>query len=381
LQGSNNVNDTGMNAMGVQMRAARLHEPGKPMQIDRVDRPQPRPTDVLVQVKACGVIPNMNAIFSGRYWHHLPPLPAIVGLDAAGVVAEVGADVSNVAVGERVYVNPWLSCGACHYCRYETPLLCSSAAFQGYFGFFPHSMRLIEAYPYGGFGEYMTAAPDRLVKLPQGVTFDHAARFGYLGTSFSALRFGGVGAGSWVGINGITGTLGVGATLLALAMGATRILGFGRNREVLAQVKALAPARIDTIALGDAPLTDWLRSRTDGLGVDVLLDCSGRGGLAATSLDAVEGLKRGGVAINVGALAEPLPLNATRFMTSRLQYRGSNWFTTGEAQLMAEMVGVGVFDLSKIVTRAFPLEGVNDALACIRERPGGFVNVVVNPDR
>ena len=72
------------------MRAARLHEPGKPMRVDQVDRPQPRPSDVLVQVKACGVIPNMNAVFSGRYWHHLPPLPAIVGLDAAGVVAEVG---------------------------------------------------------------------------------------------------------------------------------------------------------------------------------------------------------------------------------------------------------------------------------------------------
>jgi alcohol dehydrogenase len=370
-----------MKAMAAQMRAARLYEPGQPMRIDRIDRPQPRPSDVLVQVKACGVIPNMNAVFSGRYWHHLPPLPAVVGLDAAGVVVEVGANVSNVAIGDRVYVNPLLSCGSCHYCRYETPLLCSSAAFQGYFGFFPGSMKLIEAYPYGGFGEYMTAEPHRLVKLPTAVTFDQAARFGYLGTSFSALRFGAVGAGSWIAINGITGTLGVGATLLALAMGATRILGFGRNREVLAQVKALAPARVDTMALGDQPAADWLRERTDGLGVDVLLDCTGRGGAASTTLDAVGGLKRGGVAINIGALSEPLPLNATRFMNSRLQYRGSNWFTTGEAQLMAEMVDVGVFDLSRIVPRPFPLEGVNDALACVRERPGGFVNVVVNPDQ
>jgi alcohol dehydrogenase len=335
---------------------------------------------VVVQVKACGVIPNMNAIFSGKLWNLLPPLPAVVGLDAAGIVAEVGASVSNVSVGDRVYVNPLLSCGSCHYCRYESPLLCSSAALQGYFGFFPESMKLIEAYPYGGFGEYMTAEPHRLAKLPKQVTFNQAARFGYLGTSFSGLRFGGVGAGSWLGINGITGTLGVGATLLALAMGATRILGFGRNREVLAQVKALAPARIDTMALGDHPLADWLRERTDGLGVDVLLDCTGRGAAASTALDALDGVKRGGVAINIGALSEPLPLNAMKFMNSRLQYRGSNWFTTGEAQIMAEMVGVGIFDLSKIVDHPFPLERVNDALAFVRDRPGGFVNVVVNPD-
>jgi alcohol dehydrogenase len=363
------------------MRAARLHEPDKPMRVDRIDRPRPRPFDVVVQVKACGVIPNMNAIFSGRYWHHLPAMPAVVGLDAAGIIAEVGAGVSNVAVGDRVYVNPLLSCGACHYCRYQTPLLCGDAALQGYFGFSPEGRKLMEAYPYGGFSEYMTAAPHRLVQLPKEVTFNQAARFGYLATSFSGLRFGSVGAGSWLGINGITGTLGVGATLLALAMGATRIVGFGRNREILAKIKAMAPARIDTMALGDHSVADWLREQTDGLGVDVLLDCSGRGAAASDALDAIGGLKRGGVAINVGALSEPLPLNATRFMNSRLQYRGSNWFTTGEAQLMAEMVGVGVFDLSKIIDRPFPLEGINDALACVRDRPGGFVNVVVNPDQ
>jgi alcohol dehydrogenase len=192
---------------------------------------------------------------------------------------------------------------------------------------------------------------------------------------------GGVTAGSWVGINGVTGTLGVGATLLALGMGATRILGLGRNREVLAQVKALAPARIDTLALGDQPIADWLRQRTDGLGVDVLLDCSGRAASASTALDAIGALKRGGVAVTIGALSEPLPLNAMRIMNTRLQYRGSNWFTTGEAQLMAEMAGTGVFDLRSIVDRPFPLDGINDALEFIRQRPGGFTNVVINPDR
>src|SRR4029077_4850224 len=131
--------------------------------------------------------------------------------------------------------------------------------------------------------EYITAAPHRLVRLPQPVTFEQGARFGYLGTSFAALRLGQCGAGSWIAINGITGTLGVGATLLALAMGATRILGFGRNREILAKLKALAPARLDTPALCEPPADEWLRERTDGCGVDVLLDCSGRGTAASTT--------------------------------------------------------------------------------------------------
>jgi alcohol dehydrogenase len=213
------------------------------------------------------------------------------------------------------------------------------------------------------------------------VSFEAAARFGYLGTSFAGLRRGGVDAGSRVAINGVTGTLGVGATLLALGMGATRILGIGRNREVLAQLKALAPARIDTLALDDAPIADWLLARTDYIGVDVLLDCSGRATSASTTMAALGALKRGGVAVNIGALTEKLEIEPIPFMVKSLQFRGSNWFTTGEGQLMANMAGVGMLDVNALQTRAYPLDGVNDALAAVKARPGGLVNIVVNPDR
>jgi alcohol dehydrogenase len=367
--------------MATLMRAARLHEPGKPLRIDSVPRPKPRPDDVLVQVKSCGVIPNMNAIFSGTLWNQLPPLPASVGLDAAGVIAEVGENVTELKVGQRVYVNPWLACGQCAYCRTDEPMLCGAAAFQGYFGFFPHSLPTLARYPFGGFSEYLTAAPQRLVILPERVTFDQAARFGYIGTSFAALRCGNVGAGTFLAINGITGTLGVGATLLALGMGATRIIGFGRNRAVLDRLKTLAPDRIKTLALGDRPVAEWMREETDGLGVDVLVDCSARAASAATTADALNGLKRGGTAINIGALSEPLPIQPMRFMTGRLAFRGSNWFTTGEGQLMADMAGTGVLDLSQLEPQPYPLAGVNHALEAIKTRPGGFTNIVVNPDR
>jgi alcohol dehydrogenase len=123
-----------------------------------------------------------------------------------------------------------------------------------------------------------------------------------------------------------------------------------------------------------------VRARTDGLGVDVLLDCSGRAAAASVTADALTALKRGGVAVNIGALTEPLALAPIRFMTARLAFRGSNWFTTGEGQLMAEMAQVGVLDLDRLATHAYPLAKVNDALAEVRGRPGGFVNIVVNPD-
>ncbi|MGO8914389.1 MAG: alcohol dehydrogenase catalytic domain-containing protein [Stellaceae bacterium] len=84
--------------------AARLHEVGKPMVLERLPVPEPRPTDVLVQVRACGIVPNLgNVLANWQRWFPelpLPRLPAIFGLDAAGVVADTGALVQHFAAGE-----------------------------------------------------------------------------------------------------------------------------------------------------------------------------------------------------------------------------------------------------------------------------------------
>src|SRR5277367_5601597 len=90
------------------MIAARLHAYGSPMTLDRIEVPEPRPTDVLVEVKACGVVPNLARVVSNFFGSltpdnkMMPPLPAIFGLDPAGVVAKVGEQVFSVKPGERV---------------------------------------------------------------------------------------------------------------------------------------------------------------------------------------------------------------------------------------------------------------------------------------
>ncbi|MGF6987382.1 alcohol dehydrogenase [Paraburkholderia atlantica] len=364
------------------MRAARVHDASGKFVIDTIDKPTlRRPTDVLVQLKASGIVPNLRNVMSNygdKSYLTVPDLPAIYGLDAAGVVAEVGSAVTGLKVGDRVYINPGRSCGSCHACRTGENTFCEAFTFQGYFGFGPKSKKIYEQYPFGGLCEYATAPADGLVKLSENVSFETGARFGYLGTAYSGLRKAGVAGGKTVMIIGGTGTLGLGATLIARAMGATKILVVARNEETLARVKAIDPKRISTFSYGSGSLQAWAKEQTDGLGVDSVIDAIAPSPTnMQTTKDAIGCLRRGGRMVEIGAQINEVPINMHEMMCSALSIIGSLWFTVGEGQDMVNMIDAGTLDLSTFENHTYTLDQANEALLDAEKRAGGFVNVVI----
>ena len=367
------------------MLAARLHKIGDPMKLERVPAPEPRPTDVVVQVTACNIVPNLKnvlAIYAEWFpYLPLPQLPAIFGLDTAGVVSQVGDLVTNVKVGDRVYINPGISCGGCRACKRGEAPACEKYTFMGYFSFGQDGQQLFDAYPYGGLGEYMTAPQENCIKLPDTVSFEQGARFGYLGTSYSALKKANVGPGKTVLIDGCSGTLGIGGVLNALAMGATKVYGTGRNKELLADVKALAPDRIEVHAIGDGSLNDFVRAHNYGEGVDVVISTLGPGSPKETLLEALATLARGGTLVDIGGMMEHPELDLFHLMCNQQSVLGSLWFTNGEAQEMSDLAGSGALDLSVLEHHVFPLEKINEALDDgLPARHGGFSNFIITPD-
>jgi D-arabinose 1-dehydrogenase-like Zn-dependent alcohol dehydrogenase len=367
------------------MLAARLHAIGAPMQLERVPVPEPRPTDVVVKVMACNIVPNLKnvlAIYAEWFpYLPLPKLPATFGLDTSGIVTQVGSHVTDVAIGDRVYVNPGLSCGACRACRRGEEPNCDTYTFLGYFSFGKDGQKLFDAYPYGGLSEYLTSPQANLIKLPDSVSFEQGARFGYLGTAYSALKKAKAGPGKTVLVDGISGTLGIGACLNALAMGAIKIFGTGRNVELLQDVKALAPERIDVHAVGDGSLRDFVLANNESRGVDIVIDTLGPGSPKETFLEAISTLARGGVLVDIGGMMEQPGLDLFAMMCSQQSILGSLWFTTGEAQEMSDLAGCGALDLSVLESHVFPLEKINEALdEGLPARHGGFTNFIVTPD-
>ncbi|SJM29355.1 alcohol dehydrogenase catalytic domain-containing protein [Mesorhizobium delmotii] len=365
------------------MRAARMHAVGQPMTIDRVELPTARGTDVVVEIKACGMVPNLgNVLANWPSWcPHLPlpQLPAIFGLDPAGVISEVGDQVIGLSPGDRVYVSPVRSCGACPACHSGQRTKCGHFTFNGYFGFQENSQTLYDMYPHGGFCEYMRAPQYAIVKIPDNMTFHQATRLGYMGTAYSALKKCGVVSGKSMLINGCSGTLGLGALLFALAMGVTRIFGIGRNMALLERVKALAPHRIEVFSTDNGSISEWVRSRTNGEGCNLMLDTLGAVASLEVLDDAMHAVKRGGRIVNIGGTVGKLPIDVKWLMDEQMEFIGSVWFTTAEGYEIAEMVRSGTIDLSILEYEVSPLERINEAISGISSGRGGFTSYLIEP--
>lgn len=367
--------------MTEKMRAARLHAINTPMTVDEVEKPVARGTDVVVEVKACGMVPNLaNVLNNWENWYPhqpLPPKPAIFGLDPTGIVCEVGEQVIAIRPGDRVYVNPLRSCGACHACASGLQVKCEYFTFNGYFGFGEKSSAIYELYPDGGFAQFIRAPQGSIVKIPDNMSFPQAARMGYLGTSYSALKKCGILAGKSLIINGATGTLGVGAVIFALAMGASRIYAVARGKPLLERLKQLSPERIEIFSNTEGNVARWVRSQTEGSGADFMLDCLGAVADVNAMRDAMQGVKRGGRIVNIGGTGSDMLLNTKWWMDNSMELIGSAWLTTAEGMEIAEMVRTGVIDLSVLEARAFPLDQINEAINGVGSGNGGFTNYLI----
>jgi propanol-preferring alcohol dehydrogenase len=135
-----------------RMRAMLHERPGMPLRMVDLPLPQPGSGAVLIAVEACGVCRTDLHLVDGELPH--PLLPVIPGHEIVGRIAAVGADVTGLAIGQRVGV-PWLgwTCGTCDYCRSDRENLCDAARFTGY-------------QIHGGYAEYTVADARYCFPLP-----------------------------------------------------------------------------------------------------------------------------------------------------------------------------------------------------------------------
>ena len=188
------------------MKAAVLHEFGKPLQIEEVPVKQPGENQILVKVITCGVCHTDLHACEGD-WPVKPKLPLIPGHEAVGYVVALGPSVDYVDEGDIVGV-PWLfsACGHCEYCITGWETLCESQQNGGY---------SVD----GGYAEYVVADARYVARFPAGINFLEMAPITCAGvTVYKGLKETDTKPGDWVAISGVGG-LGHLAVQYAKAMG------------------------------------------------------------------------------------------------------------------------------------------------------------------
>ena len=262
------------------MRAVRFHAQGRPPVVEDVESPRPGPGQVLIDVAAAGVCGTELHFLDGL----LSPArtPITLGHEVAGVVAEIGDGVSDVAVGDRVAVHYFHACHECARCRAGDDHLCDAPL--GFLAFVTD----------GGFAEQVVVPASSAVPVPEGLDLVTAASMCCSATTaLHAVDVAGVQPGATAVVYGVGG---VGLALVqVLREAGARVIGVARNEDRLALARDMgADVAVDA---STADVAAEIRKATGGAGADVVFELVGT---AETSAGALASLGKAGTLVYVG---------------------------------------------------------------------------------
>ncbi len=333
------------------MKAVVFHEHGGPDKLQFEERPSPpapQPHDVTVRVKACALNQLDIWIRQGIPAYKIP-LPHISGCDIAGTVEQVGEGISGLAVGERVFVSPGLSCWRCDQCLAGRDNLCSS-------------YKILGAQVDGGYAELVTVPGVNAIPIPARLTFEQAAACPLVSVTAWHMLFalGGLRPGETVLVMGAGSGVGSVAIQLARAAGARVYTTVGSDDKV-AKAKELGAEEV--ILHTREEVAKRVKGLTDGRGVDLVIEHIG----PAVWDHCLQSLVRGGRLITCGATTGGEVKLDLRFLFSRqLTLKGSYMGTRAELLEAAKLLGAG--QVRPVVDRVFPLREARAAQEYMLER-------------
>jgi propanol-preferring alcohol dehydrogenase len=341
------------------MKAVRMTGVGQPLELHEIPVPEVGESDILVRVRAAGICHSDVHYRAGR--SPVRPLPMTLGHEVAGVVEQVGRQVTRVRVGDRVCLHYNITCGDCYYCSTGNEQFCGDVLMLGH-------------YTNGGYAEYIAVPARNAVALPDEIPFEQGATLMCASaTAFHALRKSRLMAGETAAVFGVGG-LGMSAVQLARAFGAIDVFAVDINE---AKLRLAADyGAIPIHAQQVAPVAE-IRRLTSGKGVDVALELIG---LPQTMRQAVQCLGVMGRAVIAGIGDQPLEIDTYReLLANEAEIIGSNDHLAQELPLLVELARRKVLDTSRIVTRVVPLDAdaINQTLDALEHFSGDVRTVIV----
>jgi L-iditol 2-dehydrogenase len=343
------------------MKALVLREYGKLVYED-VPRPRVAAGEVLVKVEACGICGSDVHGFDGSTGRRRPPL--VMGHEAAGTIAEAGAEVTGWAPGTRVTFDSTIYRLDDWYTRRGLYNLSDG---RMVLGVSPGEYRRD-----GAFAEYVAVPQHILHRVPDGMPPEHAAMVEPVAVAAHAVGLTPLEAGDTALVVG-AGMIGLCLVQVLRAAGCARVVAVDLEPEKRALAERLgADAALDPRA---ADVARELAALTEGRGADVAFEAVGIG---ATVKTAIDGVRRGATVALVGNLSPTVEIPLQAVVTRQLRLQGSAAIA-GEYPAALEMIATGKVDVAAMLSAVAPLAEGAAWFERLHRREPGLMKVVLKP--
>ena len=332
--------------------------------LDVVDAPIPSvgPDEVLVQVAACGICGSDVHGYDGSSGRRIPPI--VMGHEAAGTVAAVGEQVKDLSPGDRVTFDSTVYCGRCEYCARGEVNLCNDRQVIG--------VSCADYRRAGAFAEFI-AVPARIVyRLPESISFAEAAMLEAVSVALHAVRVSEVSVGETALVIG-AGMIGLLTLQAAKAAGCTRVLIADVDETRLNLARQIGAEEV--LHASGAELISEVMHRTDGKGVDLVLEAVGRNETIAASVDCV---RKGGTVTLIGNITPEVTLPLQKVVSRQLRLQGS-CASSGEYPEAIELIASGKIQVKPLITAVASLEEGPRWFERLHSREPNLMKVVLTP--
>lgn len=330
--------------MGNKMRVAVMTGVAK-IELTEREIPVPKADEVLVKIEYVGVCgSDLHYYEAGGIGENIVKPPFVLGHEAGGVVAAVGAEVMKLKIGDKVALEPGKTCGKCEFCKTGKYNLCPDVIF---FATPPVD---------GVFQDYVTHPAELCFKIPDNMDTMEAALIEPLAVGFHAARQGGAQAGQTAVVTG-AGCIGFVSMLALKAMGVTKIIVVDIMPKRLEKAMELGAAAVINGKKQD--VAEEIMKLTGGQGADLMIETAGS---EITTRQAIHFTKKGGTIVLVGYSPTgeetlPIGLAIDKELTFKTVFRYRHIYP-----MAIEAVASGKVNLKGIVTDIFSLDEIQEAM-------------------
>lgn len=333
-------------------------------ELEVVDFPTPEigPNDLLVRVKACGICGSDVHGYDGGSGRRIPPL--VMGHEAAGEVAATGANVKSFREGDRVTFDSTVSCGHCYFCYRGEINLCDNRQVLG--------VSCGDYRRHGAFAEYVMVPANIAYKLPDSLSYDHAALIEAVSIAVHAVNITPIQLGDTAVVVG-TGMIGLLVVQAVRLAGCSRVIAVDLDEGKLAVAKSLGADE------GINPKTTDVAARiaelTGGHGAAVAIEAVGATSPIKT---AIQSVRKGGTVTLVGNITPSIELPLQSVVTRQIRLQGS-CASNGEYPACIDLLASGAIKVDTIISAHITLEEAPKMFERLYAHDPQLMKVVIRP--